>query len=103
MKWTDLLEKLENIELSTNAIIIAVTALCVVTLLMAREFITWMVKTKRVRQDIHSLHVQLSRIEEKIDQLTMHRPATDKLTAEPHFNLNFDIKPDLGSSPTSNL
>ncbi len=93
MKLSHLLESLEGIELSTNAIIVAVITLCIVTTLMMREFFTWMVKTKRVRQDVNSLALQLRRIEEKIDSLRIESVNTEATKASgPYFNFPLEIK-----------
>ncbi|OQW53448.1 MAG: hypothetical protein A4S09_07565 [Proteobacteria bacterium SG_bin7] len=95
MKLSNLLESLEGIELSTNAVIAALVALCIVTVLMLREFFTWMVKTKRVRQDINNIAFQLNRIEEKIDSLRIQSVNTEvtKVTG-PYFNFPLEMKPE---------
>ncbi len=93
MKLSKFLESLEGIELSTNAIVIAIVALCIVTILMMREFFTWMVKTKRVRQDVTNLAAHLNRIEAKIDSLRIESVNTEATRVQgPYFNFPLEIK-----------
>ncbi len=99
MNLASLLESLEKVELSPTSIVIACVALVIVTLLMMREFLTWMVKTNRVRQDIHNLSVQIQSLEERLKVREIRSPI---LTSheEPNFHFPLETKGESSSSPT---
>ncbi len=100
MKLANLLETLENIELSSTSVIVAIIALIVVTILMLREFMTWMVKTNRVRQDIHDLSIQIQNLEERLKM--QERPSTLIKSAD-GLPENFSFPLEIKSETTNNL
>lgn len=99
MDLNALLTKLESIELSTTTIVGAVIALLVVSLLMAREFMTWLTKNNLVRKELWYLQDRLNEIEAKISALE-NKPSAQKSTAEVQFD--FPIEPSAQDSTTVN-